>query len=85
MLKVKGYVHESIKFDGIVRRAHRTFNRCHAFDAGSLHDWENGLPIDKAEALIRRWNAFESRTKNENRYYLDLDGVEEVVTHTEAK
>lgn len=36
MLKVKGYVHESVKFDGAVRREHKTFNRYHAFEVGSL-------------------------------------------------
>lgn len=85
MLKVKGYVQESIRFDGTVRREHKTFNRHQSADAGSLGDWENGLPIDKAQFLIDKWNEMLRQHGTEGRYYLDLDGAEEVVTDTEAK
>lgn len=85
MLKVKGYIHETVRFDGTVRRAHKTFNRCHAFEVGSLGEWENGLPIDKAEALVRKWNRMLRRRGTEGRYSLDLDDIVGVVTNTEAK
>lgn len=82
-LKVKGYVQESVKFDGAVRRAHKTLNRYQAFEVGSLGEWENGLLIDKAEALIDKWNEALRREGTEGGYYLDSE--EEVVTQAEAK